>query len=139
MRITLERQLEVIRAALGSVESTLEGLCQGADAYLDFCIENPATVALWTHRSLHDASDIQDLEKQYILPGRELVYQAIKEQHMRTAPELLMATIVWCVHGFVTRGMYDRDGSLVGIDDPFAVARMREHLRQLIRLMYGQG
>lgn len=137
MRAIFDRQLARIRAVLHEVNPTPEGICRVADTYLDFCIENPVAVALWTHRLLRDASDIQDLEENYIFPLRQLIFGAFKDQPMQTAPELLMATIVWCIHGFVARGMYAGDGTIVGIDDPAAIARMREHLHQLIRQMYG--
>ncbi|MGI5327734.1 TetR/AcrR family transcriptional regulator [Actinomadura nitritigenes] len=135
MEDLLKRRCRALEAVLADASPGLEGFSRLADAFLDFNLENPTASALWTHRSLHDAADFSDLESRFIAPVARMMIDNDHGRTLPTAPEMQLATIGWCVMGFLTRGLFNADGSTSGAEDPDTVSRFREHLHQLIRFM----
>ncbi|MWA03586.1 hypothetical protein F8568_025020 [Actinomadura sp. LD22] len=135
MEDLIERRRRVFETELADATPGLEGFSRFADAFLDFNLENPVASALWMHRSLHDAADFADLESRYVAPVHRMMIVEDGDPALAIDPEMQMATIGWCVMGFLTRGLFRADGSTIGAEDPGTVARFREHLHHLIELM----
>lgn len=141
--MVMERAHQAERAALESAVArftpTAEGARLLADAYLDFCVENPEIPALWMHRWLSDASDVAHLEGMYVKPLLGLVVEAVREAVPEGADadvEYAIWTVVWCVHGFSRGGVLDDGGHRRrGGDDSKALARFRAHLHRLVEQM----
>ncbi|WP_433253092.1 TetR/AcrR family transcriptional regulator [Streptosporangium sp. CA-135522] len=109
------------------------------DRYIDFCAENPEVPALWMHRWLSDASDITELESQYVQPLAQLVIDAIAPVAIAEDVDLdyMINTVIWCIHGFVQSGVLDKVGKRHGPDDPRALRRFRAHMHQMLHRTLG--
>ena len=105
-----------------------------ADDYLDFCVDNPEVPALWMHRWLSDASDITELERQYVQPLLSAVTGALRpavETGLISADvdlEYTVWTVIWSVHGFAKGGVLDAAGRRRAAGDRAALRRFRAHL-----------
>ncbi|GGO61380.1 TetR/AcrR family transcriptional regulator [Nonomuraea cavernae] len=111
------------------------------DDYLDFSVENPEVPALWMHRWLSDASDLTELEQQYVQPLMSAVMEALRPVvaagviDSSADVEYAVWTVVWCVHGFAKGGVLDEQGNRHGTDDRVELRRFRAHLHQLVHRM----
>jgi len=136
MRAYEQEQAVLLRAA-ASFTPDGPGVHRFLDEYLDFFVAHPQIAALWMQRRFQDASDIP-LEATYTFPQLtlvgELAADAIKQD---VDIELLLLTVVWCVHNFVQGGVPDRDGGRITADDPAMLARFRTHLHRLVEGMTG--
>ncbi|WP_166427597.1 TetR/AcrR family transcriptional regulator [Nonomuraea mesophila] len=124
-------------AQAGPPERSLAALHRFVDAYIDLCAEHPEIPALWTHRWMSDASDIDDLEEHSLQPlANEFVagFTTLAEP-AGTDPALLTYTIVWCIHGFTLSGTLDGTGRRVGMDDPELLRRFRAHMHEVLDRM----
>ncbi|NUR89043.1 MAG: TetR/AcrR family transcriptional regulator [Nonomuraea sp.] len=136
----MERAHQAERAALEPALARLSGGDPAAaihrlvDDYLDFCVDNPEVPALWMHRWLSDASDLTELERQYVQPLVAAVAAAMEPAVaagvIDAAVDVEMSTwsVIWSVHGFAKGGVLDRDGHRRGSGDRAAVRRFRRHL-----------
>ncbi|MEU7893905.1 TetR/AcrR family transcriptional regulator [Nonomuraea sp. NPDC049152] len=134
----MERAHQGERAMLERAIADTEGLDLAervhriADRYLDFYVDNPEVSALWLHRWLLDASDVTELERQYIRPLLTLVGDVTGAD-----TEMAMWTVVWCVNGFVRGGVLDDEGRRRGADDPKALRRFRSYLHIVLHRALG--
>ncbi|GAA3697283.1 TetR/AcrR family transcriptional regulator [Nonomuraea antimicrobica] len=114
-----------------------------ADDYLDFCVDNPEVPALWMHRWLSDASDISELERQYVLPLMAAVTEALRPAveagtiRAEADLEYTVWTVIWAVHGFAKGGVLDARGRRRGAGDRAALRRFRAHLHQSLHRTLG--
>ncbi|WP_219509800.1 TetR/AcrR family transcriptional regulator [Nonomuraea ceibae] len=127
---------EALEAALAELPgddpvAAIHGLI---DAYLDFCVARPEVPALWMHRWLSDAGDVNELERRYVLPLVGAVAVALRPsvESRLIDPgldlEYAVWSVVWCVHGFAKGGVLDADGRRRGAGDREALRRFRAHL-----------
>ncbi|MFD1934481.1 MULTISPECIES: TetR/AcrR family transcriptional regulator [Nonomuraea] len=129
----MKRAHEAERAMLERAVADTEGMGLAdrvhliADRYLDFYVDNPEVSALWLHRWLLDASDVTELEREYIRPLLTLVGEATGADS-----EMAMWTVVWCVNGFVRGGILDDKGVRRGADDRAALRRFRAYLHEVL-------
>ncbi|MGW0802317.1 TetR/AcrR family transcriptional regulator [Nonomuraea sp. NPDC002799] len=113
------------------------------DDYLDFCVDNPEVPALWMHRWLSDASDITELERQYVQPLVTSVTGALRpavEAGLIDGDvdlEYAMWTVIWSVHGFAKGGVLDAEGRRRGAGDRAALRRFRTHLHRSLHRTLG--
>lgn len=104
------------------------------DDYLDFCVGNPEVPALWMHRWLSDASDITELERQYVQPlvggVTSAMAPAVEAGVIDTGVDLeyAMWSVIWSVHGFAKGGVLDAEGHRRTATDRAALRRFRAHL-----------
>ncbi|MFE3449044.1 TetR/AcrR family transcriptional regulator [Nonomuraea sp. NPDC059194] len=103
-----------------------------ADRYLDFFVDNPDVSALWLHRWLLDASDVTELERQYIRPLLSLVGEVTGAD-----TEMALWMVVWCVNGFVRGGILDEEGRRRGADDRVALRRFRSCMHLVLHRSLG--
>jgi AcrR family transcriptional regulator len=95
-----------------------------ADDYLDFCVDNPEVPALWMHRWLSDASDVTELERQYVRPLLAAVTAALRPAveagviAAETDLEYTVWSVIWTVHGFAKGGVLDAEGRRRASGDP---------------------
>ena len=136
----MERAHQAERAALEAALGRLPGADPVAaihgliDAYLDFCATHPEVPALWMHRWLSDAGDVNELEGKYVRPLVAAVAETLRPSMAAGLidPEIdleyAMWSVVWCVHGFAKGGVLDTDGRRRGVGDRAALDRFRAHL-----------
>ncbi|MFI6298467.1 TetR/AcrR family transcriptional regulator [Nonomuraea sp. NPDC050790] len=140
----MERAHTAERAALEASLARLSGadpvdaIHRLVDDYLDFCVEHPEVPALWMHRWLSDASDLTDLERQYVRPLVDAVTRALEPAVTAGVigpgvdVEMAMWSVIWCVHGFAKGGVLDAEGERRGAGDRVALRRFRTHLHQTV-------
>ncbi|WP_433430175.1 TetR/AcrR family transcriptional regulator [Nonomuraea sp. CA-141351] len=114
-------------------ERRAEALHRLIDGYIDLCAENPEIPALWMHRWLSDASDI-DLEP---LNAQALTQRSIDSIDTLAKPagadgQFITYTMIWCIHGFAMSGVLDGTGQRRHAGDPRTLRRFRAHMHQLI-------
>ncbi|TYB59217.1 TetR/AcrR family transcriptional regulator [Nonomuraea sp. PA05] len=114
-----------------------------ADDYLDFCVDNPEVPALWMHRWLSDASDITELERQYVQPLLNAVGAALRPAveagliSAGTDLDYTVWSVIWTVHGFAKGGVLDAEGRRRAAGDRAALRRFRAHLHQSLHRTLG--
>ncbi|MGR6913816.1 TetR/AcrR family transcriptional regulator [[Actinomadura] parvosata] len=114
-----------------------------ADDYLDFCVDHPEVPALWMHRWLSDASDITELERQYVQPLLAAVTAALRPAveagliAAETDLEYTVWSVIWTVHGFAKGGVLDAEGRRRAAGDRVALRRFRAHLHQSLHRTLG--
>ncbi|GAA4914793.1 AcrR family transcriptional regulator [Nonomuraea thailandensis] len=114
-----------------------------ADDYLDFCVDNPEVPALWMHRWLSDASDITELERQYVQPLLTAVSAALRPAveagliAAETDLDYTVWSVIWTVHGFAKGGVLDERGRRRAAGDRAALRRFRAHLHQSLHRTLG--
>lgn len=104
------------------------------DGYIDLCVEHPEVPALWMHRWLSDASDIEELES---LAAQPLAQHAVDSITALAAPvhadaRFTTYTMVWCIQGFSLSGVLDTTGRRRRPNDPGTLRRFRAHMHQLL-------
>jgi AcrR family transcriptional regulator len=136
MRVHGEEQAFLERAA-AEFTPDAAGVHRFLDQYLDFFVVHPQTAALWMQRRFQDASDIP-LEATYTYPQLILVAGLTADViELDVDMELMLLTLVWCVHNFVQGGIPDPEGARITADDPAMLARFRAHLHRLVERMTG--
>lgn len=120
-------------------EEKLAALHRFIDGYIDLCVEHPEVPALWMHRWLSDASDIEELES---LNAQPLAQHAVESIAALAAPvhadaQLTTYTMVWCIQGFSLSGVLDTTGQRRSPSDPDALRRFRAHMHQLLDRLLG--
>jgi AcrR family transcriptional regulator len=109
------------------------------DRYIDFCAARPDFPALWMHRWLADASDVTDLELQYVQPMAQLVIDSVAPVVAApdVDPDYTIISVIYCVHSFVLSGVFDKAGNRRGSEDPKALGRFRRHMHQMVHRTLG--
>lgn len=113
------------------------------DDYLDFCVDNPEVPALWMHRWLSDASDITELEREYVQPLVASVTAAVRPAveggliDEKVDLEYTMWMVIWSVHGFAKGGVLDAEGRRRAAGDRAALRRFRSHLHLSVHRTLG--
>ncbi len=127
----LEKSVEGITAAPpGETTAAVHRL---VDDYIDFCVQNPDVTALWMHRWLSDASDVTELEQQYVQPLVQFVADALEPVTVGSPDvKFVIWTVIWSTHAFSRGGVLDREGDRRGPDDPETLRRFRAHLHRLV-------
>ncbi|MFF5206121.1 TetR/AcrR family transcriptional regulator [Streptosporangium sp. NPDC000396] len=126
-----------------SPEETAVAVHRVIDRYLDFCLTHPEVPALWMHRWLSDASDVTELERQYVQPLIKLVADAFGPAiaagyiDSDTDVEYVLQSVIWSVHGFARGGVLDAEGNRRGTEDPEALRRFRTYLHKMIHRTIG--
>lgn len=119
-------------AAAREATPDVAGLHKIADSYLDFSVAHPELRALWVHRWLMDAADIQDVEALY----RPLLDSTIAMFRGRVRGdydlELGIWNIIWIVNGFIHVGIVDEKGRRRFADHPPTLRRFRAYLHDVI-------
>ncbi len=145
MLLAHRAEREAMQAALDRFAPTAQGLIELADAYFDFYRDHPHVLALWMHRWMGDAIDVEGLEKLYSRPLANVVADTVREMIPGDVDtDYLLWTIVWSVYGFLTGGLQHTSPRARlarvhhpgrGRDDVAAHLRFRAHLHTLIRRM----
>ncbi|REE98273.1 TetR/AcrR family transcriptional regulator [Thermomonospora umbrina] len=122
-----------VRAAVDAAESERDGIHRFADAYLDFLAEHPDHLAIWSHRFSSDASDLWDVEDQYLRPmllwgGRTLGDTVPKD--IGAIP--LLGIVMWCATGFASSGVLAPGHGMKQADDPETLEYFRDLLHKVI-------
>ncbi|MEV1244917.1 TetR/AcrR family transcriptional regulator [Nonomuraea sp. NPDC050022] len=109
------------------------------DGYIDLCVEHPEVPALWMHRWLSDASDIEELESLSAQPLAQYAVDSIAAlaDPVHADAQLTTYTMVWCIQGFSLSGILDTTGQRRRPDDPDALRRFRAHMHQLLGRLLG--
>ena len=133
MRQAHEAERAMLEEAVAQAGPGRSAVHDIVDAYLDFHVARPQNRSLWAHRSVADAADISELEDHYIRPLFKFVSRRIRDA---VPPDVdtyyLLATMAWCVHGFLGSGLFDRSQGMRRADDPKAVKSFRAHLHLLM-------
>ncbi|MEU7986374.1 TetR/AcrR family transcriptional regulator [Streptosporangium canum] len=127
----LERSVgEIAAAAPGEASAAVHHLI---DDYIDFCAQNSEFPALWMHRWLFDASDVTELDRQYVQPLVQYVTEAL-EPLTRGSPDMkyVIWSVIWCTHAFSRGGVLDDEGNRVGPEDPETLRRFRAYLHEMV-------
>jgi AcrR family transcriptional regulator len=102
------------------------------DVYLDFCVAHPEVPALWMHRWMSDASDLEHLERLYVQPLHDRIGEAIGDQLAADVDVgYAVWTIIWCVHGFLRGGVLTQLGPRGEGPTIQDLAAFRDHLHLL--------
>ncbi|MFG1945954.1 TetR/AcrR family transcriptional regulator [Nonomuraea sp. NPDC048826] len=140
----MERAHRAERAALESALAAMPGgdpvtaIHHLIDAYLDFCVAHPEVPALWMHRWLSDAGDVNELERRYVTPLVTTVTTTLRPLiDSRVDVEYALWSVIWCVHGFAKGGVLDADGRRRGVGDPAALRRFRGYLHLSVHRALG--
>jgi AcrR family transcriptional regulator len=122
-----------LQAALAEFTPDLDGLTRLAVHYLDYCVAHPELPALWMHRALSDASDLVELEDLYAAPLLQMVTDAVREAVGDDVDaDMLVWSVIWCVHSFSRAGLLCADGERLHPQDPRALARFRSYVRLVL-------
>ncbi|GAA3068318.1 TetR/AcrR family transcriptional regulator [Streptosporangium carneum] len=127
----LERSVAEIGAA--PPEEAPAALHRLVDDYIDFCARNPEVPALWVHRWLSDASDVTELEPQYVQPLVQFVADALVPI-TAGSPDMrfVIWTVIWSTHAFSRGGVLDENGERRGPEDPETLRRFRAHMHKMV-------
>jgi AcrR family transcriptional regulator len=109
------------------------------DGYIDLCVEHPEVPALWMHRWLSDASDIEELESLSAQPLAQYAIDSITALAEPAHADALFTTytMVWCIQGFSLSGVLDTTGQRRRPSNPDALRRFRAHMHQLLERLLG--
>ncbi|MEU7004621.1 hypothetical protein [Nonomuraea sp. NPDC046570] len=91
---------------------------------------------MWIERQ-SDASDVSDLEVQYVQPLAEFVIEGVIPVRREGDVHFMINSLIWCVHEFVLSGVFDAAGRRRGPDDPRALSRFRAHIHHMIHRTLG--
>ncbi|MEV4002784.1 TetR/AcrR family transcriptional regulator [Actinomadura sp. NPDC049753] len=121
-----------MRAVMARVPPDVSGLQALVDGYLDYSVAHPELRALWVHRWLNDAADVQDVEKLYrplIAAVVEMFRGAVRADYDL---ELGLWNIIWIVNGFIHVGVVDAEGIRRFADHPPTLRRFREYMHDML-------
>ncbi|QFY11036.1 TetR family transcriptional regulator [Nonomuraea phyllanthi] len=110
-----------------------EALRRYIDDHIDVCAKYPQIPALWMHRWLADATDI-DLDP---VSTRVMIQHSVDSVDLLARPagadaRLVMYTLFWCINGFSLGGVLDDAGRRRHADDPEMLDRFRAHMHQVL-------
>ncbi|MEV7006782.1 TetR/AcrR family transcriptional regulator [Streptosporangium sp. NPDC051022] len=103
------------------------------DNYIDFCVQHPEFTALWMHRWLSDASDVTELEKQYVQPVVRLISETLASLNPQAGDvTFTIWTVTWATHAFSLGGVLDQEGNHRLPDDPETLRKFRAHMHKMV-------
>ncbi|MGW3768518.1 TetR/AcrR family transcriptional regulator [Actinomadura verrucosospora] len=121
-----------MRGVMARVPPDISGLVALVDSYLDYSVAHPQLRALWVHRWLNDAADVQDVEQLYrplIAAVVEMFRGAVRADYDL---ELGLWNIIWIVNGFVHVGVVDEEGIRHFADHPPTLRRFRAYMHDML-------
>ncbi|MES9606219.1 TetR/AcrR family transcriptional regulator [Actinomadura sp. NPDC000929] len=121
-----------MRGVMARVPPDISGLVALVDSYLDYSVAHPQLRALWVHRWLNDAADVQDVEQLYrplIAAVVEMFRGAVRADYDL---ELGLWNIIWIVNGFVHVGVVDEEGIRRFADHPPTLRRFRAYMHDML-------
>ena len=128
------RELEesYFKAVSEGIPHDAEGLHRLADASLDFAIDYPEVNAVWEHRALKDAIDL-DFPDRFV-PALESVIASSTWEGLRQGVDLrfLAWTMIWMVMGFTGTGLPYEAGHRRRADHRPALEYFRTQLHEMI-------
>ncbi|WP_106402261.1 TetR/AcrR family transcriptional regulator [Actinocorallia populi] len=138
--LVMERVFEAkrvkVQEIVDTVEDGREAAYRIAEAYLDFYVERPQLLALWTHRWVSDAAEITDVEDRYLRPLMRLAAHRIDEVVPDDlGPYGFLGVVLWCINGFLGTGLLAPGRGMMRVDDPEAVKYFRAILHTVIERM----
>ncbi|GAA2736118.1 hypothetical protein [Actinocorallia aurantiaca] len=109
-----------------------EGMHRLADASLDFAIDYPEVNAVWEHRALKDAIDLDFPER--FVPALESVITSSPWEGLRQDVDLrfLSWTMIWMVMGFTGTGLPYEEGHRRRADHGPTLDYFRARLHEMI-------
>ncbi|WP_344449721.1 TetR/AcrR family transcriptional regulator [Actinocorallia aurantiaca] len=114
-----------------------EGLHILADAFLDFCLENPELPSLWMHRWLADAADIRDLEARYAVPVMSAMADVVRGLgNPDVDPVLAAHGAVWLAYGYAHTGLQFGYARSPDANAPENVRRFKAYFHSLIDCLF---
>jgi AcrR family transcriptional regulator len=121
-----------LRGVMERIKPDMAGLHALVDGYLDYSVAHPQLRALWLHRWLQDAADVQDVEGLY----RPLLAALIEMFKDAVRPgydlELGLWNIIWMVNGFIHVGIVDAEGVRRFADHPPTLRRFRAYMHEML-------
>jgi AcrR family transcriptional regulator len=133
MQRVFEEKKARIEAAAAGDGSGRTALHRIADAYLDYYAEHPQFLALWTHRSASDASDITDVEDRYMRPLMRLAAHRIRDEVPEDiSAHALLGVVLWCINGFLGTGILAPGHGMTRADDPATLGYFRAVMHTVI-------
>ncbi|MEU8118010.1 TetR/AcrR family transcriptional regulator [Spirillospora sp. NPDC049024] len=121
-----------MRGVMERISPDMAGLHTLVDGYLDYSIAHPELRALWVHRWLKDAADVQDVEGLY----RPLLGALVEMFKDAVRPgydlELGFWNIIWMVNGFIHVGLIDAEGTRRFGDHPPTLRRFRAYMHDML-------
>jgi AcrR family transcriptional regulator len=121
-----------MRGVMERISPDSAGLHTLVDGYLDYSVAHPEMRALWVHRWLRDAADVQDVERLY-RPLLAALVEMFKDA-VRTEYDLELGiwNIIWLVNGFIHVGIVDAEGNRRFADHPPTLRRFRAHMHDML-------
>jgi TetR/AcrR family transcriptional regulator, regulator of cefoperazone and chloramphenicol sensitivity len=132
---TLERiAARLDDATLADAGRLAAAVLEVVDLYLDLLVEEPAVAALWVRSWVDEPHPIPDLWERFALPQYQLIEARLAAGVAAGAlrqidARLLLRTLVWTTHGYVTGGV---PGSGADPRDPDELANFRRFLKDLV-------
>lgn len=127
-----ELEERYFKTAAEGVAHDIEGLHRLADAALDFAVAYPEVDAVWRHRALKDAIDLEFPEE--FAPALESVITSSTWEGVRPDVDLrfLAWTMIWLVMGFTNTGLPYEDGRRRRADHRPTLEYFRARLHEMI-------
>ncbi len=119
-------------AVAARVTHDVAGLHDLIDSYLDYSVAHPQLRALWVHRWLRDAADVQNVEDLYrpmIASLVEMFKDSVRDGYDL---ELGLWNVIWNVNGFIHVGIVDDKGRQRFADHPPTLRRFRRFMHDVI-------
>lgn len=128
---TLEKSF--LAATAERISYDAPGLHQLVDCFLDFSFDHVEITALWGHRVLKDAIDI-DFPRQFFTPPLEDMMTSHSWSGIREGLDMqfLAWTIIWMTTGFIGSGLPGEDESRLRLDQPAVARYFRTQLHELL-------
>lgn len=128
---TLEKAF--FASAAECISYDAQGLHQLVDSFLDFSFDHLEISALWGHRVLKDAIDLDFPERTFTPPLEDMMtshtWSGIRED---LDMQFLAWTIIWMTTGFIGSGLPGEEGSRRRLDEPAAARYFRTQLHELL-------
>ncbi|MCD0451556.1 TetR/AcrR family transcriptional regulator [Actinocorallia sp. API 0066] len=117
-----------------------EGQRRLLEEILDFYLDHPYEMAVWQHRGMRDAADLDGLDAYYwnmvFLRHREVVGRAVAS---RPDFQMLFNLLAGGLRGFLFGGIITGEGELLGPDSREGRRLFREQMHRLLVLVVGAG
>ncbi|MFI0409085.1 TetR/AcrR family transcriptional regulator [Actinomadura sp. 3N508] len=133
-------EMEQIQTAIRTNPKTIAGIHAAVDAFVDFIVDHPEYPALWRHRGLGDAADIQLSPQDYLSPLIVLLTSTRWEGVSADLDlRLLSWFVIWSSGAFAHDGFVDEAGRRVFPNNPQALHRFRNQLHEVLEALNRTG